>query len=187
MADKYPSTTLPQNATPQEIQRAQLDMLKKVNETHALAQSAAVGSFVPLLPNPLLDGEPSLGTSHPTSDANRSATQVVNTSTNTAGVWSAPVTMTGVPAGAKSAYCVCLVNKAGVTVGLCVEAATGYTLDNTTVGTNSRKYHGIFSIVASGVAYGVVKVHLDSNGQFKWCTDVTNANVNIGSAIDYEM
>ena len=40
-------------------------------------------------------GEPSLGTPHETKYANRTTTLVVNASGNTAGVWSAAVTMTG--------------------------------------------------------------------------------------------
>jgi hypothetical protein len=131
--------------------------------------------------------EPSLGTPHPTSDANRSATPVVNTSTNTAGTWSAAVTMTGVPTGAKAAWCACYIQLAGQTPYLCVEAASGYTLSDITSGTNYTKYWSM-KTPASGVgALVTLKIHLDANKQFKWCTSNTNSTVLIGSAIDYEM
>jgi hypothetical protein len=130
-------------------------------------------------------GEPSLGTPHPTSDANRSATRVVNTSANTANVWSAAVTMTGVPVGAKSAYCVCEVSIGGNTVILAVEAATGYTLSSL-AGAGYTKYHCLYAPVIGGIGLAVLRIHLDANGQFKWCSNQTNANVGIGSAIDYD-
>ena len=133
-------------------------------------------------------GEPSLGTPHPTSDANRTATLVVDTATNTAGVWSAAVTMTGVPVGAKAAWCACLVLKAASAPVLAVEAASGYTLSDITSGTNVYKYWhmGLDNIAGYGERK-VLKIHLDSNGQFKWCTSISSSTVQIGSAIDYEM
>ena len=138
-----------------------------------------------LIPEPVA-GEPSLGTPHPTSDANRSATLVVDTSTNTAGVWSAAVTMPNVPAGAKAAWCVVeLVSGAGHQ-WVAVEAATGYTLLDITSGTNRFKYAFIWSDT-SGYGWGFVRIHLDSDGKFSWCTSRTSDTVRIGSAIDYEM
>jgi len=132
-------------------------------------------------------GESSLGTPHPTSDADRTATLVVNTSTNTAGVWSAAVTMTGVPTGAKAAWCYCEIIKAADRPRLCVEAATGYTLSDITSGTNYSKYMCIGRAPVGEYMGCVMKIHLDSNKQFKWCTSVTNSTVQISSAIDYEM
>lgn len=134
-----------------------------------------------------VSGEPSLGTPHPTSDANRTSTLVVNTSTNTAGVWSAAVTMTGVPAGAKAAWCRATIIKASVSPALAVEAATGYTLSDITSGTNIFKYWGFPDAVAGSIAGGIILIHLDANGQFKWCTSISSSTVKIGSAIDYEL
>jgi hypothetical protein len=130
--------------------------------------------------------EPSLGTPHVTSDANRSSDVLVSTSTNTAGVWSAAVTCTGAPSGAKAAYCWAeIIKVAGVPI-LNVEAATGYTLSDTTVGNNNRKYWGIFCVAAGQRAYGIIRIHLDANKQFKWCTDTLNSTVNIFRPIDYD-
>jgi hypothetical protein len=132
-------------------------------------------------------GEPSLGTPHPTSDANRPGALIVDTSTNTAGTWSAAVTMTGVPAGAKAAWCFCSITKAAGQPSLCVEAATGYTLSDITTTANIYKYWSITPQAAGATAFGMIKVHLDANRQFKWCTNVSSSTVQIGSAIDYEM
>jgi hypothetical protein len=95
--------------------------------------------------------------------------------------------MTGVPVGAKAAWCMALIQKAGAQPLLCVEAATGYTLSDVSSGTEYSKYHCVFPSGLGGVAIEIIKIHLDSNGQFKWCTSVTNSTVSIGSAIDYEM
>jgi len=46
MADKYPSTILPQTNDPQEIQKGNLDLLAKINE---------VASSVPTLPTSIAD------------------------------------------------------------------------------------------------------------------------------------
>lgn len=128
-----------------------------------------------------VSGERSLGTDHITSDANRTVSMVVNTSTNTAGVWSAAVTMTGVPVGARAAYCQLYMATVGSRVA--VEAATGYTLSDITAGGNQwLKYHG-----TSATGNSIIKIHLDANGQFKWCTGVTSTALIISSAIDYEM
>lgn len=132
-------------------------------------------------------GEPSLGTGHITSDANRSAATLVSTSVNTAGVWSAAVTIPNVPPGAKAAYCWMDVLKAASIPALCVEAATGYTLSDITVGTNFAKYFGVYSPSSGIAARGVVKIHLDANGQFRWCTDTSSSTVHIYSPIDYDM
>jgi hypothetical protein len=132
-------------------------------------------------------GEPSLGTPHPTSDANRTATLVVNTSTSTLGVWSAAVTMTGVPTGARAAWCQAEISKSGVDPYLRVEAASGFTLSDITSGDDRFKYHGIGPIAGVATHYGLIRIHLDSNGQFKWCVSNTNCTLKIGSAIDYEI
>lgn len=135
-----------------------------------------------------VSAEPSLGTDHVTSDANRTTTLVVNIAGgNTGGTWSAAVTMTGVPVGAKAAWCMANVNKAGTLPSLAVEAATGYTLSNITVGNNLYKYIFVTSQTAGNSAWALLKIHLDSNLQFKWCASVSNSNVQITSAIDYEM
>ena len=55
-------------------------------------------------------GEPSLGTWHPTSYANRSATAFVNGTVVAANTWSNAVTMPAVPAGARVAKCQVLRN-----------------------------------------------------------------------------
>jgi len=73
---KFDSTALAQTAkakTPdeieKEIQKADLDLLDKINKVQAafdvFSGTAGTGPFVPLLPNPLISGEPSLGTPHP--------------------------------------------------------------------------------------------------------------------------
>jgi hypothetical protein len=131
-------------------------------------------------------GEPSQGTSHITSDATRSASAVVDTTTNTAGVWSAAVTMPGVPVGAKAAYCSTQVALAGQRPILCVEAATGYTLSDITAGTNYAKYFNNHAPAVGASQVLVIKIHLDSNGQFRWCTTNTNSSVWIGCPIDYD-
>jgi hypothetical protein len=95
--------------------------------------------------------------------------------------------MTGVPTGAKAAWCMAVISKAAATPVLCVEAATGYTLSDITSGTNYLKYYGINAVVAGSSTLAYIKVHLDSSLQFKWCTNSTNSTVVIGSAIDYEM
>lgn len=132
-------------------------------------------------------GEPSLGTPHPTSDANRSSTLVVSTSVCTAGVWSAAVTMTGAPTDAKAAYSLCKILIVAGNPFLSVEAASGYTLSDITVGSNAFKYHTGFAPVVSVAFLGILKIHLDANKQFRWCSSVTNATVQIGSAIDYDI
>jgi hypothetical protein len=131
-------------------------------------------------------GEPSLGTPHTTSDANRTATLVVDTSTNTAGVWSAAVTMTGVPVGAKAAWCEVWSYATGAWGFIAVEAASGYTLSNITTGTNIFKYYAQGAQANTTPLYIPMRIPLDSNGQFKWCPWTTNQNVKIGSAICYE-
>ena len=176
MADKYPSTMLvdlkgktdPQ-AQSDEINKALHDVLDKINKTNSSIPSIPGGSQI-----------------FPVNDANRSATLVVNTAVNTAGVWNAAVAMTGVPAGAKAAWCVVeLVSGAGHQ-WVAVEAATGYTLSDITSGTNRFKYAFIWSDT-SGYGWGFVRIHLDSNGKFSWCTSRTSDTVRIGSAIDFEM
>jgi hypothetical protein len=59
---KFDSTILPQTNTPTEIQKMGNDLLDKINQ---LGATPSTGPFVPLLPNPLIAGEPSLGTPHP--------------------------------------------------------------------------------------------------------------------------
>ena len=99
------------------------------------------------------------------------------------------VTMPNVPAGAKVAYCWADIVLAGAAAGLTLntEAATGYTLSDTTVGVNFVKYEGIITILLSQGARGIIKVHLDASGQFRWCSSSTNAAVHIYSPIDYDM
>ena len=124
-------------------------------------------------------------------DANLSTALVVSTSTNTAGVWSPAVTMVGTPAGIKAAWCLCSIyfSSAGAAnTSLAVEAATGYTLSDITSGNNIRKYWAIGSDGASVAVrtYGVLKIQLDANLQFKWCTNRNNSEVTIGSALSWE-
>jgi hypothetical protein len=131
--------------------------------------------------------EPSLGTPHQVGYANRTTTFPVSTATNTAGTWSAAVTMTGVPTGAKAAWCECRVNKAADVPALAVEAASGVTLDDITASENLSKYWHVRAPIAGAWGWGVIKIPLDSNLQFKWCTTISSSTVGIGSAIDYEM
>jgi len=177
MSNTYPSTMLVDltgktdpKAQSDEINKALNDLLDKINKTSTAIPSATKGNG-----------------SFPVADGNRSSTLVVNTSTDTAGVWSAAVTMTGVPAGAKAAWCACSVVLGGAASALAVEAATGYTLSDITSGTNVWKYFNVQSNQAGVTAFAILKIHLDANGQFKWCTKNTNTTVQIGSAIDYEM
>jgi len=132
-------------------------------------------------------GEPSLGTPHATSDTNRSNAALVNTSTNTAGTWSAAVTCTGAPTGAKAAYCMGYIFKAAATPILSVEAASGYTLSDITAANNWSKYWSTRSPVAGTIVLSMLKIHLDANKQFKWCTDVSSSTVWIGSPVDYDL
>jgi hypothetical protein len=95
--------------------------------------------------------------------------------------------MLGVPVGTKAAWCMCYISLAAAQPVLAVEAATGYTLSDITSGTNLRKYiHTLPGAVgANSGAY--LRIHLDANGQFKWCTWGTNSTVTIMYPIDYEM
>jgi hypothetical protein len=172
---KYSSTDLPQTNDPQQIQKAQLDMLQKVNDTHDAASSAQSTA----------DGKTTVA---PIKDADRSATLIVNTSTNTAGVWSASVTMPlpDYAKGAMAVWCMCVIYVAAGTPTLCVEAASGYALSDITAGNNRFKYHGYRSPVNNFDQNVILKIHLDANGQFKWCTTTNNCTVLIGSPIDYE-
>ena len=71
---------------------------------------------------------------------------------------------------------------------LCVEAATGFTLVDVSVGTNFLLY-AFFQIAVTGGTgqWGMLRIPLDANGQFKWCSDMSGVSVEIGSAIVYEM
>jgi len=112
-------------------------------------------------------GEPSAGTWHPTSYANRSATPFVNGTVVAAGAWSNAVTMPGVPAGAKVAKCWCRRTIQTNPDALVFEKATGITLD--TAGGYYFKYAGIYS-GDGGVMRGsmMVDIPLDENLQFKF-------------------
>lgn len=139
------------------------------------------GSTTFNVPSALTD--PILGTTHHSSYANRTSTLVVNSGSNTLNVWSAPVTMTGVPVGAKAAWCMATVYLSGMAPTVWVEAATGYTLNSPP---SQVKYLGFTSILPGASVYGLVKIPLDSNRQFRWVCNVSNVCVGIGSAIDYE-
>jgi hypothetical protein len=134
-------------------------------------------------------GEPSLGTPHHNSDANKSSALLVSTAVNTAGTWSAAVTMLGAPAGARAAWCGCQIYKSGSYPLLCVEAATGYTLSDITVGTNAYKYWQVPGVNSGVIAPMTImaRIPLDANKQFKWCSSVSSSNVIIGSAVDYDI
>lgn len=131
-------------------------------------------------------GEPSLGTPHPNSDATKQATLLVNSSTNTAGEWSAAVTMSNVPVGTKAAWCFASITKAAAQPTLAVEAATGYTLSDITTTANIYKYWSLTPETTGGIAFGMIKIHLDANRQFKVCANVTNSTIQIGYAVDWE-
>ena len=133
-------------------------------------------------------GEPSMGTPHIIGDANRAASTLVSTAVNTSGVWSAAVSApAGAPMGAKAMWCLCECTIASAGAALCVEAATGYTLSDVSVGNNRAKYWGVETSIANHRASGIIKIHLDSNKQFKWCTFYTSSTVAIYYPIDYEM
>lgn len=97
---KFDSTILPQTNTPTEIQKMGNDLLDKINQV-AAAQANAVtgGPFVPLLPNPLIAGEPSLGTPHP--KTGQQTTWFVNGVSPGASTWYT-LTFTGLAAGTKA-------------------------------------------------------------------------------------
>jgi hypothetical protein len=130
-------------------------------------------------------GEPSLGTIHYLAYSQRSTTLVVTTATNTAGTWSAAVTMPNVPVGAKGALCSCDISKAAATPLLAVEKASGVTLDDITAGNNDRKYTRLPSFAAGQPAQNMLWIPLDGNLQFKWCTNVSNSNVTVDSPVAY--
>jgi hypothetical protein len=135
-------------------------------------------------------GEPSMGTPHPCSDANLSTTALVDTGTNTAGTWSAAVTMTGRPTGARAGYCHVSIAKGSAAPILSVAPATGITLSDISTGNNWRKYVSIRSPSSgAGAGYGgtMVWIPIDSNGQFKWCTTDSNSTVLIGPPVQYDI
>jgi hypothetical protein len=134
--------------------------------------------------------EPSMGTPHPCSDANLSTTALVDTGTNTAGTWSAAVTMTGRPTGARAGYCHVSIAKGSAAPILSVAPATGITLSDISTGNNWRKYVSIRSPSSgAGAGYGgtMVWIPIDSNGQFKWCTTDSNSTVLIGPPVQYDI
>jgi len=133
-----------------------------------------------------VSGEPSLGTPHATSDANRTTTVLVNTAVNTANVWSASVSIPTAPVGAKAAWCFCYVQLGAAQPILAVEAATGYTLSSLAASGYFKYWHVETWLAGQGNGT-MLKIHLDSNKQFKWCTNITNSTVFIMSPIDYDM
>lgn len=116
MGNKYPSTLLVSLADKlekiadkqvrqdieTEIRKADLDLLAKINEI--VLNASLTGPFVPLLPNPLVSGEPSLGTPHPQAGTH---TAWLLTQAVTAGNW---YTVTfAVPAGTRAVLASCRV------------------------------------------------------------------------------
>ena len=130
------------------------------------------------------DNEPSIGTPHHLVYESRATTMLVDTSTNTAGVWSAAV-FVDTRIGAKAAWCNIYGHATSQMAIICVEAATGYTLDAVT-GTGYRQYIHIKNATAVG-AGSMVRIPLDVDRYFKWCTFTTNTTVQIAPSVDYDM
>ena len=147
--------------------------------------STAYNSLNYIFKGLIVTGEYSAGNIHWVKDANRSATAIVSTSTNTGGTWSSAVTMTGVPSGAKAAYCNLYATIASGAPLLCVEAATGFTLSDITSGNNFNKYAFVRALNSASAADAMTWVPLDANGQFKWCTFTTNTTIVIASPVAY--
>ena len=122
-----------------------------------------------------------------TGDNLRSGTSlVVSSASNTAGVWSAAVTMPNVPAGAKVAWCTVYAYST-TTLTACFEAATGYTLSDITVGNNAFRYNTLSIVNTNNVTpWMTVRIPLDSNGQFKWCAATNNISISIGYPLVWE-
>jgi len=115
--------------------------------------------------------------------ATRSASWLVNTGTNTGGAWSSAVTMPNVPSGAREALCTVSVAISSAQAQVCLEKASGITLDNTASGTNANKYMNVTAPTTNTAGYQVVWIPLDENLQFKWSSVVTNSTVKIGYPI----
>jgi hypothetical protein len=131
-------------------------------------------------------GEPSAGEEHSIAYASRSTTLLVNTSTNTGGTWSAAVTVANVPQGTTEVLCNIAVSIASGLPLICVEKASGVTLDNITASSQYRKYRLLIA-VDNGLNYGLVWIPVDSSFQFKWCTYTTNTTVQIYTPVAYKL
>lgn len=120
--------------------------------------------------------------------ADRSTTPLVNTSTNTAGTWSAAVTVSlpSYAAGAKAVWCPFVLSKVATTPALAVEKASGVTLDDITASNQIRKYWHYAPGSAGNIFYGMIRIPLDSSAQFKWCTNVSSSSVEIDYPVGYE-
>lgn len=129
-----------------------------------------------------------LGPVQPIVNADRSTSLVVNTSTNTAGTWSAAVTMPlpSYATGATAAWCLVQIFKAAAQSGLAIEAASGYTLSDITSGDNKFKYLFIAASVTGGDGFAFARIPIDTSAQFKWCTNVSSSTVKIGYPVAYE-
>lgn len=117
--------------------------------------------------------------------ASRSTTPLVASTTNTAGAWSSAVTApAAVPTGAIAMLCV-IDGETGSTTGIvCVEKASGITLDTITTSNAYRKY--VCVRVNGNVIFNIpVWIPLDSSKQFKWAAYDTNMPLNILSPIAY--
>lgn len=132
-----------------------------------------------------VSGEPSFGTLHEIAYANRNSTPLVNTSTNTAGVWSAAVTIANAPPGARIAWCMATITKAALSPALAVEAASGVTLSDVTVGSNIFLYQFCSPDSAGGQSWRLMPIPIDASKQFKWVTTSTNSSVTILAPVFY--
>jgi hypothetical protein len=126
--------------------------------------------------------EPSLGTHHEESYANRTASLLVDTSTTPAATWSAAVTMTSVPVGTKAGYCMMYRSAAANPDAFVVAMASGMTLD--TAAGFQYKYPGLH-LEIGGYGDNMIWIPIDANKQFKWCTVAGNALARIGSPVAY--
>ena len=129
--------------------------------------------------------EPSLGTPHPVADGNKTNVLVVSSAVNTADVWSAAVTLTKAPAGAKMGYCNFYFTLAGTMTRLGVARASGETLYN--ISGNPPWLNMILGRNQSNgsVCEGMGWIPIDSNKQFKWCCADSNVTVRISDATYY--
>jgi len=99
-----------------------------------------------------------------------------------AATWSAAVTVSNVPTGAKAAYCFALRNAQTNPDALVFAAASGMTLD--TAAGFQYKYPGVHTDIA-GYGSNMVIIPLDSNKQFKWATVGGTGTTRVGPAVGY--
>ena len=181
MADKFPSTLLVSLAdklaklgddpsrrdVETEIRKADLDLLDKINQ---LSQANSGGPFVPLLPNPIISGEPSLGTPRPQTGTHTG--WLYTNTTPTAITWYT-VTFT-VPAGTKAVTC---------GVG-CVGSGAVDQLRWRPYNNGDSYANSFHRLAISGPTNteqdGQAMVLVDSSGRVDFAVSFNNSNIKIG-------